>query len=123
MKLCQTDSPFKEEIGVDKSYFGAKRDIISYYSRKISIDIIIYSDKWRGYDELVDIGYDKDFRVKYGNNEFAKSKNHINGIESFWNYAKMWLYKFRGLSKNKFNLHLKEYKFRFNTRHNEFQHL
>ena len=54
---------------------------------KISIDSVIYSDKWRGYDGLVDVGYDKHFRVNHGNNEFAKGKNHINGIESFWSYA------------------------------------
>ena len=54
---------------------------------KISIDSVIYSDKWRGYDGLVDVGYDKHFRVNHGNNEFVKGKKHINGIESFWSYA------------------------------------
>ena len=31
----------------------------------------------------------------------------------------MRLYKFRGLSKDKFNLHLKECEFRFNNRNND----
>ena len=78
---------------------------------------MIYSDKWRGYDGLVDVGYDKHFRVNHGNNEFAKGMNHINEIEA--SYAKMRLYKFRGLSKDKFNLHLKECEFRFNNRNND----
>ena len=80
------------------------------------IESIIYSDKWRGYNGLVDVGYDKHFRVNHGNNEFAIGNNHINGIESFWSYAKIRLVKFRGLSKTKFNLHLKECEFRFNYR-------
>jgi len=36
-----------------------------------------------GYDGLVDIGFDKHFRVHHGNNEFASGERHINGIESF----------------------------------------
>jgi transposase len=43
------------------------------------------TDGWRGYDELVDVGYDKHFRVNHGKNEFALEGDiHINGIESFW---------------------------------------
>jgi len=49
---------------------------------------IIHSDGWRGYDGLVDIGFDKHFRVNHGENEFANGDRHINGIESFWSYAK-----------------------------------
>lgn len=77
---------------------------------------VIYSDGWRGYNGLVDIGYDKHYRVFHSNNEFARGHSHINGIESFWSYAKMRLYKFRGMSKNTFYLHLKECEFRFNYR-------
>ena len=86
---------------------------------KVSVESIIYSDKWRGYDGLVDVGYDKHFRVNHSDNEFANGKKHINSIESFWSYAKIRLYKFRGLSKKKFNLHLKECEFRFNNSHND----
>jgi transposase-like protein len=152
VKLCNLESPFKGEIEVDESYFGAKRvkgkrgrgargktivfgllkrndkvytEIVPDAQKKTLQDIIrgkvdihsiIYSDKWRGYNGLVDVGYDKHFRVNHGENEFANGKNHINGIESFWSYAKIRLYKFRGLKKEKFNLHLKECEFRFNNR-------
>ncbi len=34
-------------------------------------------------DGLVDIGYDKHFRVYHSESEFAKGNCHINGIESF----------------------------------------
>jgi transposase len=82
----------------------------------VDIDSVIHSDGWRGYDGLVDIGYDKHFRVHHGKNEFVRGKSHINGIESFWSYAKIRLVKFRGISKKNFNLHLKECEFRFNLR-------
>lgn len=79
-------------------------------------DSVIYSDGWRGYNGLVDIGYDKHYRVHHGKNEFVRGNSHINGIESFWAYAKMRLVKFHGMDKTKFNLHLKECEFRFNNR-------
>ena len=82
----------------------------------VEIDSVIHSDSWRGYDGLVDIGYNKHFRVHQGKNEFVRGKSHINGIESFWSYAKIRLVKFRGIDKKNFNLHLKECEFRFNHR-------
>ena len=64
----------------------------------------------------MDVGYDKHFRVHHGANEFVRGNSHINGIESFWSYAKIRLVKFRGLDKKHFNTHLKECEFRFNHR-------
>lgn len=83
---------------------------------KVSAESIIHTDGRRGYDGLVDIGYDKHFRVNRGNNEFANKQTHINGIESFWSYDKTKLVKFHGISKNTFDLHLKKREFRFNYR-------
>ena len=37
--------------------------------------------------------------VKHSKNEFANGKNHINGIENFWGYAKHRLSKFKGIKK------------------------
>jgi len=75
-----------------------------------------YRDGWIGYDGLVDVGYDKHYRVHHGKNEFARGKAHINGIESFWSFAKIRLVKFHGLEKEYFNTHLKVCEFRFNQR-------
>ncbi|WP_130803015.1 IS1595 family transposase [Acinetobacter ihumii] len=83
----------------------------------VDLGTIIHSDGWRGYDGLVDIGYDKHFRVNHGVNEFANGDRHINGIESFWSYAKRRLAKFNGVAKHTFYLHLKETEYRFNRRH------
>lgn len=50
---------------------------------------------------MVDVGYDKHFRVNHKKNEFAKKHNvHINGIESFWSFAKRRLAKFNGVKVN-----------------------
>ncbi|MDR3232696.1 MAG: IS1595 family transposase, partial [Planctomycetaceae bacterium] len=46
--------------------------------------------------------------------DFAEGKNHINGIENFWNQAKRHLRRFNGIPHSKFNLFLKECEFRFN---------
>ena len=39
---------------------------------------VIHSDGWRGYDGLVDIGFDKHFRVHHGDNEFAHGERAIS---------------------------------------------
>jgi transposase-like protein len=83
---------------------------------KVDIDSVIHTDGWKAYDGLVDVGYDKHYRVHHGKDEFVRGKSHINGIESFWSYAKIRLVKFHGLDKESFNLHLKECEFRFNHR-------
>jgi len=83
---------------------------------KTDVDSVIHSDGWRGYNGLVDFGYKKHFRVRHGKNEFVRGNSHINGIESFWGYAKNRLVKFKGMDKKMFNLHLKECEFRFNNR-------
>ena len=58
---------------------------------------VIYSDCWKAYDGLVDYGTKAHYRVKHSKNEFANGKNHINGIENFWGYAKHRLSKFKGI--------------------------
>jgi transposase-like protein len=90
---------------------------------RVSLESVIHSDGWRGYDGLVDLGYKKHFRVNHGEDEFVHEKSHINGIESFWAFAKTRLAKFRGMNKSTFYLHLKESEFRFNHRGQNLYHL
>ena len=75
----------------------------------------INTDGWKAYDGLVLNGYDH-YRVFHSHDEFARGKCHVNGIESFWSYAKRRLAKFNGLTDEKFYLHLKESEWRFNHR-------
>ena len=90
-----------------------KRTLQAVILGKISLDSVIHSDGWRGYDGLVDVGYDRHLRVNHGSNEFARGGEvHINGIESFWSFTKRRLAKFNGVKKN-FELHLKECEWRW----------
>lgn len=76
---------------------------------------VIYSDGWAAYDGLILNGY-KHYRIHHHKDEFARGKNHINGIESFWAYAKHRLVRLKGIRPNDFWIHLKECEFRFNNR-------
>ena len=96
---------------------AAKATLLKVIRGHLDVQSIINADGWRAYDGLVDVGYEKHFRVHHGNNEFARGNQHINGIESFWSYAKGRLAKFKGVAKHTFYLHLKETEFRFNHRH------
>lgn len=154
-RFCEAESPVQGEVGVDESYFGARRvkgvrgrgakgktivfglfkrdgrvytEIVPECSKitlqgiirgRVKLESIIHSDGWRGYDGLVDLDYQKHFWVEHGNNEFANKNSHINGIESFWAFAKARLVRFRGLPKHTFYFYLKECEFRFNHRNED----
>ena len=75
-----------------------KKTLIKAIRGRVSLESIVHSDGWRGYDGLDDVGYAKHLRVNHGHNEFANDRSHINGIESFWSYAKRRLAKFYALS-------------------------
>ena len=98
----------------------SKQEILPLINSKISKKTTLFTDGFKTYDSLVDLGYKKHYRVHHGKNEFSKKegkiKNPINGIENFWGIAKVRLYKFRGMDKKTFYLHLKECEFRFNHR-------
>lgn len=81
--------------------------------RKIIPDSIVYTDCWRGYNAL-DVAEFRHFRINHSE-LFADKKNHINGIENFWNQAKRHLRKFNGVPKEHFGLFLKECEWRFNN--------
>jgi transposase-like protein len=83
---------------------------------RVEPNSVIHSDGWRKYDGLVDVGYEKHFRVYHGANEFATGDRHINGIESFWSFAKKRLARFNGIRKEDLYLYLKETEFGFNHR-------
>jgi len=76
---------------------------------------VIHTDGWKAYDGLILNGYDH-YRVYHGENEFARGKCHVNGIECFWSFAKRRLAKFNGIASHKFDLYIKETEFRYNHR-------
>ena len=94
-----------------------KEQLIPILRGKILGNTTVYTDGWKSYDGLVLNGY-KHYRIHHSENEFARGKNHVNGIESFWSYTKRRMIKFNGIRKEKFLLHLKESEFRWNGRVN-----
>ena len=86
--------------------------LLPLISRKIAPDSMVYTDCYRSYNAL-DVS---DFHHERINHSalFAKGRNHINGIENFWNQAKRVLRKYNGIQKESFPLFLKECEFRFN---------
>ena len=87
--------------------------LIPIIQGKVKPDSIVYSDCWRGYNAL-DVSEFKHYRINHSK-LFAAKKNHINGIENFWNQAKRQLRKFNGVPKDHFYLFLKECEWRFNN--------
>jgi len=47
---------------------------------KIDVSAIANTDGWRGYDGLVDVGFDRHYRVRHSQDEFVQGASHINGI-------------------------------------------
>ena len=74
---------------------------------------LYYTDDYHAYASLHLRGAHVVVSKKEGR---PKGRDHINGIEGFWSYAKNWLYKYRGVTQYHFPLYLKEIEFRFNHR-------
>ena len=81
-------------------------------TRKITPDSVVYTDCYRSYNAL-DVSHFYHERINHST-LFAQGKNHINGIENFWNQAKRILRKYNGVPRQSFPLFLKECEFRFN---------
>mgnify|MGYP003595559477 FL=1 len=79
---------------------------------KVSLESILFTDGWRGYSGLLDMGFEKHFRIDKSKSFSNQNGVHINGIESFWSFTKRRLAKFNGV-KSTFILHLKECEFRW----------
>ena len=97
----------------------SKEELLPIIQGKILEGSTIHTDGWKAYDGLIINGYNH-YRVFHHENEFVRGKSHVNGIESFWSFAKRRLAKFNGLTDEKFILHLKECECRFNPRNEDF---
>lgn len=146
-EACEAESPFDGEVEADERRFGARRvrgktivfgllkrggkvytqivpdvtrrTLMQVIDGKVSKGSIMCTDGFASYDDLVDWGYKRHYRVSHGENEFVERGNpgnRINGIESFWGHAKNRLVKYQCIPKEDFYLHLKECVFRFNMR-------
>lgn len=86
--------------------------LLTVIKKKIQPDSIVYTDCYHSYDVL-DVSEFTHYRINHSTH-FAERRNHINGIENFWNQAKRVLRKYNGIDRKSFPLFLKECEFRFN---------
>ena len=93
----------------------SKQALVPIIKGKVLSEATVYTDGWKSYDGLILDGY-KHHRIHHHENEFARGKNHVNGIESFWSFTKLRLAKLHGIRPICFPLHLKESEWRFNHR-------
>ena len=94
----------------------SKAALMPIIKGQVLSEATVYTDGWKSYDGLVLGGY-KHHRIHHHRNQFARGKNHVNGIESFWSFTKLRLAKLRGIRAHYFFLHLKESEWRWNHRH------
>ena len=94
----------------------SKAALMPIIKGQVLSEATVYTDGWKSYDGLVLGGY-KHHRIHHHQNQFARGKNHVNGIESFWSFTKLRLAKLRGIRAQYFFLHLKESEWRWNHRH------
>ena len=81
---------------------------------RIEPDSIVYTDGFGSYD-MLDVSEFRHHRINHSQ-KFVEARNHINGIENFWNQAKRNLRRYNGIPKAHFHLFLKESEWRFNHR-------
>jgi transposase-like protein len=127
-------SPFAGcQIEVDESYFGARRVrgkrgrgaggktiVFGIYKRNGSVFTeIVPNVQQKTLQNIIRGKVSLDSVIH--SDVFAIGGIHINGIESFWSYAKRRLQKFNGVPPKTFYLHLKECEYRFNHRNENLQ--
>lgn len=88
--------------------------LIGIIRQRIKPDSIVYTDSFGSYD-ILDVSEFHHHRINHSE-VFAAERNHINGIENFWNQAKRHLAGYNGIPKANFHLFLKECEWRFNHR-------
>jgi len=91
----------------------ARETMMPYITRYTKTGSLYYTDDWFAYTSLPIRG---NHVVVLKEKGIPKGRNHINGIEGFWSFAKHWLYQYRGINQTYFPLYLKEVEWRFNHR-------
>ena len=91
-------------------------ELMRHIQAKTRKGSVYYTDAFRGYQSLKRYGKHHTINHSKAFVSRRQPRNHINGIEGFWSYAKHILYHYRGVSKYYFPMYLKEIEYRFNHR-------
>ena len=111
----------------DKVYTRIVEDVSRKTLRKIIRtkvipESVIYSYSFRSYNGLVLDGF-KHYRIDHDRGFINERRNHINGIENFWGYAKTKLKRYYGVSRRYYYLYIKEMEFKFNNRNRDLRRI
>ena len=90
--------------------------LMSEIKTKTEKGSVFYTDCFKSYKSLKQYGKHKKINKQYA---FAVGRNHINGLEGFWSYAKERFHKYHGINRENYPLYLKEMEFRFNNRNDD----
>jgi len=74
----------------------AKETMQPYLNKYTKAGSLYYTDDWFAYTFLPIRGNHVVILKEKG---IPKGRNHMNGIEGFWSFAKHWLYHYRGIPK------------------------
>ena len=77
----------------------------------------VYTGRFTAYNQVSLDGFHHE-RIDHSK-AFASGRNHINGTENFWGFAKRRLKMYHGGFRKNFPLFMKEMEFRFNQRDND----
>jgi transposase len=91
----------------------SRQQLLQIINKHLKPGSLYYTDDWHAYSFLSIRGNHVVITKDRGR---PKGRNHLNGIEGFWSFAKNWLYQYRGVPQHHFHLYLKEIEFRFNHR-------
>lgn len=84
--------------------------------RQVRRGSTVCSDTWKGYTGIATQGYVHRL-VEHGKGEYSDCKGtHINGLEGFWGYLKRKLAAKGGIRRERLDLYLAEYVWRYNHR-------
>jgi transposase len=90
--------------------------LMSEIEAKTKKGSVYYTDCFKSYRSLRQYGKHNKINKQYA---YAKGRNHVNGIEGFWSFAKERFHKYHGIQKDNYPLYLKEMEFRFNNRNTD----
>ena len=91
------------------------KDLIPIITKKVRSGTRVCSDTWRAYTGLATKGH-VHRTVEHRKKEYAKGRNHINGLEGFWGYLKRKLAAKGGVQRKYLYLFLGEYVWQYNHR-------
>ncbi len=87
---------------------------MNFHLKLIRTGNLVYTDRYKGYDALLFCGNDS---LPYEIIRRYDEPPHIDAVhDEFWQFAKIRIKRFRGISCQRFPLYLKELEFRFNNR-------